>query len=160
MPVAIQVAGLASVFVDGSLLGYTRNGVEIVHDAFYLDVPGDENGGDDGPPIDVQLLGEIDRVRCEMTKWDQTVANTVRSRVKTGSGIAGIVPATGVLMFADLLYFPLLVTPATQLPFNYGYAFPRSAIEENRGTKFATLVVEFECHKNPTTADRIIYTQT
>ncbi len=160
MPVGIQVSGLASVVVEGTLLGYTRNGVEIVHDAFYLDVPGDENGGDDGPPIDIQLLGEIDRIRCELTKWDNTVANVIRSRVKTGGGIAGIVPNTGVLMFGDALYFPLAIIPAYRLPFNYAYAFPRSAVEENRGTKFATLVVEFECHKNPGTADRVIYTQT
>ena len=63
MPPQIQVAGLAPIKVDGELLGYTRNGADTTKEAYWLDVPGDENGGDDGPPIDVQYLGEIARVR-------------------------------------------------------------------------------------------------
>lgn len=161
MAAVIQVAGLASVRLGagaGNLLGYTRNGVEITHDGFYLDVPGDANGGDDGPPIDIQKLGQIDRVRCELTKWDQAQADIVRSRIGTG-GSAGTVPTTGALMFAAGLCFELFISVTSVVipSFRYKYAFPRSAIEENRGTKFSTFVFEFECHMN--SSDRIIYTQ-
>jgi hypothetical protein len=145
MPPQIQVAGLAAIKIDGELLGYTRNGADTTKEAYWLDVPGDENGGDDGPPIDVQYLGEIARVRLEFTKWDEAVANKVRARVKGGT--AGSPADAGTLMAGDGKTVTLTID-SPQLTRHFYKAFPRMPIEMNRGTKFSTLVCEFECHKD------------
>jgi len=144
-----QVAGVCNVQVGtgqgGALepLGYTRNGAEITLEPFMLDVPGDQNGGDDGPPVDIQELGEIGRVRLELTKWNADVAAKVQARLK--DGVAGTKATPGTLIFADEKYFRLLLGTPT-LPLNFPIGIPRNAIEVNKGTKFSTLVMEFECH--------------
>lgn len=155
----------AAVIVDGAAvikvgtgeeealetLGYTRNGADVREEAFFLDVPGDENGGEHGPPIDVQIFGEIARIRLEMTKWDTTVAGEVRSRVKDGT--AGVPQTAGTLMFGDNKAIRLLIH-STNRPQNFPRAFPRGAIEINKGTRYSMLVCEFEAHKD---ANGILY---
>lgn len=143
--VQVQVAGLAAIKIDGELLGYTRNGADSTNEAFWLDVPGDQNGGDDGPPIDIQYLGEIVRVRLELTKWNETVADKIRARVKGAT--AGAPAEVGTLMGRDSKSVRLTID-APNLPRNYPRAIPRMPIEMNRGTKFSTLVCEFECHRD------------
>ena len=125
-------------------LGYTRNGAEISFTGFFLDVPGDENGGDDGPPIDVQFVGETALIRIELTKYNATLANEVTARLKGGT--AGTPGTPGTLMFGDTKAWRLLINP-TSGPINFLRAFPRNVIELNKGTRFSTLVVEFEAHK-------------
>ena len=149
MAVTIVVRGLVTVAVDadsgGGLetLGYTRNGAEITSESFMLDVPGDENGGDDGPPVDIQYLGEIARVRLELTKFDSDVAAKIEARLKDGT--FGVIPLPGQLIMAGQAYMRLLLNTPTG-PRNYLRAIPRMPIEHNVGTKYTTLMVEFECH--------------
>jgi hypothetical protein len=153
MAETINVAGLASVLVGAegvsmgsmSTLGTTQNGVTMVFDSYQENVPGDANGGDAGPPIDVQVFGETARVRCEFSKWDTTVADTIRARVSGGT--AGTPPTAGSLMFQSSLSFRLLINAASS-PINFLRAIPRMPIELNKGTRFSVLVIEFECHKN------------
>ena len=144
MPPVINVAGLATIKLDGEVLGYTRNGADTTDEAYWLDVPGDENGGDDGPPIDIQYLGEISRVRLELTKWDETIANKLRARLKGAA--AGQIDGVGTLV-ARLSKSFVLEIDSPALSRTYYRAIPRMPIEMNRGTKFSTLVCEFECHK-------------
>jgi len=148
MAVQVQVAGLATIKIDGEILGYTRNGADVTKEGYWLDVPGDQNGGDDGPPVDIQYLGEVARVRLEMTKWEETVADKIRARVKAQA--VGQPADAGTLMFRDAKYLRLTID-APNLPRNFPVAIPRMPIEMNRGTKFSTLVCEFECHKNAST---------
>jgi len=148
----VQVAGLALIQLaaegqdSDSLvdLGYTRNGAELSFQGFFLDVPGDENGGDDGPPVDVQFMGETATVRLEFTKYYATLANEVAARLKGGTG--GVPGTAGTLMFGDTKAWRVLIN-ATSGPINFLRAFPRNVIELNKGTRFSTLVVEFEAHK-------------
>lgn len=147
----IQVGGLATIKVDTAssnaleIIGTTRNGAEITFEGFFLDVPGDENGGDDGPPIDVQYLGETARIRLELTKWDTAVADKVSHREYGGS--VGVVPTAGNLQFQGSKSFRLTVN-TTSVAYNFPRAIMRMPIELNRGTKFSTLVLEFEAHKD------------
>ena len=151
MASAIQVRGACQVKVGTGEadaleeLGYTRNGADITLESMFLDVPGDQNGGDDGPPIDVQYLGDIARVRLELTKWDEAVADKAIPRVKGGT--PGTPSLSGTLMFQDSKCYRLLLNSPSE-PRNFLRAFPRMPIEINAGTKFSTLVVEFECHKD------------
>lgn len=151
MALAVWVGGATLIQVGtggaGALedLGYNRNNVDTIKEGFFLDVPGDQNGGDDGPPIEIQYLGEIARVRVEMTKFDNTIADKVRARVQ--SGTAGTISSVGALMFAGTLFMRLRLTNANLIR-NFPRAIPRGAIEIGRGSKFSTFVCEFECHKD------------
>ncbi len=152
MAMTVHTAGITTVKIkiasDSSLplsLGQTRNYAEVTKEAFFLDVPGDANGGDDGPPIEIQYLGEICRVRVELTKYDNTVANLVRARLNGGT--AGTPGTAGSLMFAGTNIVRLVLDNAND-PRNFNRAIPRMPIEIGRGTKYSTLICEFECHKD------------
>jgi hypothetical protein len=149
MAEAVQVAGACRVQVDSGEgienLGYSVNGVDAVAEAFWIDVPGDENGGEQGPPIEIQYLGEIARVRMELSKWDSAVFAKIEARLNNAT--AGTPATAGTLVFANALEFRLLLN-ATNFDRNFPRAIPRGAIELNRGTRWARAVIEWECHKN------------
>lgn len=153
MAIAVVQTGPANVKVGTGVasaleqLGFSANGVEITETALFLDVPGDQNGGDEGPPIDVQFLGQIDRVRMELTKYDIAIANKVRTRLNNIASpeTAGVPGTSGSLIAGSSLFYRLLIEPTTQ-PRNYIAAIPREPIEVNRGTKYSRLIIEFECH--------------
>ena len=158
MATAVQNAGLVTVKINANqgdgieTLGYTRNGVDPEHDARLVNVPGDANGGDEGPPIEVQYMGEIARVRLELTNFDIAVARKIERRVP--SKTLGTVPASGSTGSAGTF---LLGTAANRFrlildspndPQNYPIAIPIGAVVRNRGTKYQTFICEFECHKD------------
>lgn len=124
-------------------LGYSVNGVEFEENAFTSNVPGDQNGGDEGPPIDVQYFGQIDIVRLDLSKYDTAILAKLDCRLLGGT--SGSVGAPGTLIFGGSKYYRLLISPTTG-PRNYLGATPRTAIVHNRGTKFSRLRIEFECH--------------
>lgn len=151
-PALIQVdTGAANALED---LGYTANGAEIEFRGFFGDVPGDENGGESGPPIDVQYFGEIAVVRLELTKYDAAILDKLVCRLYGGT--AGTPGTAGTLMFNDSKTYRLLIKPTT-LPFNFPRAIYRGSRVVNRGTKFSREVCEFECHKN---ASGVLYNTT
>lgn len=171
---AVQVFGPALVSVAQTVagtyypLGYTRNGVDQTEEAFWLDVPGDQYGGDDGPPIDIQHLGSITRVRCELTKWNVDNIDMVRGRVNAplvmGEGFISC-PYIGSLMIGGGFYYALRIFPGCIPPtgspyyaYDFPIAIPRPPIEVNHATKFATVVVEFECHRHPTSGYTYLHT--
>jgi len=151
MPEAVQVCGAAAIRIGDegaalaslSLLGYTRNGVEMTSEGYFLNVPGDQNGGDDGPPIDVQYLGETARIRVELTNWDPVVAAAIEARLQGGTG--GTPGTPGSLMSANAHRLLIDTTTGDR---NYPRVFPRGATELNKGTRFSTLVFEFEAHED------------
>ena len=149
MALTINVAGLAAIRTgtgnSGALqdFGYTRNGAIITFNSYWLDIKGDENGGDDGPPVDIQYMGETARIRLELYKFDPTVAAAVAARVNGAT--AGTPPGAGVLMFSASKAMRLLINAAGS-PMNFPNAIPREPIELNKGTKFSTMVVEFEAY--------------
>lgn len=151
MAIAVNVAGPALVKVgtgaEGALesLGYTGRGADVQSQGFFVDVPGDQNGGEQGPPIDVQYLGEICRVRLELTKYDEAIALKIRSRLLAGT--EGTPGTAGTLMFGETKTVRVLLN-TTNNPMNFPRAFIRNAWEMNKGTIYSRLVLEFEAHKD------------
>lgn len=149
MAAAVVVAGATLIRTGtGSAnaledLGYSVNGIRIFEDVYTGDVPGDQNGGDAGPPIDVQYFGQVDRVELEMSKYDAAVLAKLAPRLLGGS--AGVIGTAGTLFAGGSKYFRLLLT-ATNFTRNYLAAIPRGAIESNWGTKFSVIRVIFDCH--------------
>lgn len=153
----IQIAGPCHVLINAGTssalvgLGYTENGVQVREEMLAGDIPGDQNGGDQGAPIDIQDFARIGRVHLEMSKWDSAVAAAVIAKVNpNGAGFvaAGVSPAPGTLLISNALYFRLLCFSATTagLVRNFLIAIPREAHEYNLGTKYARFVTDWVCY--------------
>lgn len=161
MAVAIIVHGKTPVFVgtgaSGAMeaLGLTRNQADVVHQPFFVNVPGDANGGDEGPPIDVQYMGEICMIRLELSSYDPAVAERLKARVLGGdpgyvATVGGTRIGAGMLMLAGG-YYTRVCLASPVYPKNFPIAIIRGANEFGMGTKFSTFVTEFEVHAHPTT---------
>lgn len=137
MALSIQVDGLATIKIaspaGGSLetLGYSINGVEITEQIFTEEVKGDENGGDAGPPIDVQYLGEMHVIRITMTKYDEAVLNKIRAGI--AGGTAGTISTSGTLYMQGTVAFRLLIHSVNR-PRNYINVIFQEPKEINKGT--------------------------
>ena len=149
MAIAVNVTGPALVRTGTGTanaledLGFSINGIQLIETVFESDVPGDQNGGEEGPPIDIQYFGQIDRIRMEFSKYDELVVDKIRARLRGGT--AGIIGTAGTLIAGTSVFYRLLITP-TNTPRNYVAAIPREPIEVNRGTKYSRLIMEWECH--------------
>lgn len=154
-----QVSGPCEIKVDTGTsralqsLGWTANGVTIERTRLTVDIPGDQNGGDDGVPIDIQDFGGFYRVKLELTKWDSTVASKVRvlgnPNGTTFSGVSlGQVVTPGTLIVSNSGYYRLLLLPtdATQAV-NFLCAIPKEDPEQlNLSSKFSRLMLSFVCY--------------
>lgn len=157
MAVTVNVAGLATIKLAVAAgtplntLGYTQNGAQITFEGYQENVPGDENGGDAGPPVDVQYLGQTARVRLELTKFDTTIAQSILARLPAGTLGSPVATTTpGILLFASSQFFRLLIHSVTS-PYNFPCAtFVQPPHEINIGTRFSRYVVEALCYKHPT----------
>lgn len=154
----VNVPGVAHILIaipSGALqpFGYTANGAQVTFEGYEIRVPSDENGGDEGPPAEIQYLGQTARVRLEMTKFDQSVSELLLRRLPSGTlgqPIGTGTPA-GTLLFAGLQYFRLVIASAVK-PFNFPcVSILRAPQDLNVGTKYQRHVVEVECYKHPTT---------
>lgn len=151
MAVTIQADGLCSIKVvataSGSLalLGYTENQADLTERLFTGEVHGDENGGDQGPPIDIQYFGEMHIVRMLLTKYDEAIADTIRAGV--AGGTAGTPSTSGSLYFQGGLDWRLLLHTVNR-PRNYLRAIFDEPKEINKGTKHSKLLVVAKCYKN------------
>jgi hypothetical protein len=153
MAVTVHVAGLATVKMnlgeDNTMLtfGYTQDGANITFQPFWQDIPGDENGGDAGPPIDKVWMGEIAQVQLDFTKWETTYAQTLSKRLRDAAGTytVGQPRAAGTLTFTNAL---CLTLSAPNDVYTFPRAIPESAIQLNVGTKYSRLSVSFTCYKS------------
>lgn len=153
----IQVPGPCHVLINQgtasalAALGYTENGAEVREELLAGDVPGDQNGGDQGSPIDIQKFALMGHVHLEMSKWDEAVARAVQAKSNpngSASNAQGVSPAPGVLIFSTTDYFRLLLFPATNSVFvrNFLIAVPREAHALNLGTKYARFITDWICY--------------
>lgn len=146
----VNVAGKCQIWLDtgtaGALefLGYSIDGVQIVERPFFVNVPGDENGGSEGPPVDKQLMGDLHYIRLEMSKYDDTIMEKIRKRLKGLAAQSSLVP--GTLVFCGSYYYRLLLT-APNFTRNYLAAIPSEPYEMNVGSRWSRAAIEFECHR-------------
>lgn len=153
----IQVLGPATIKVNSNILGYSADMVSITLQAFHHDVPGDHHGGPQGPPIAVQYLGQIARIRLELSHWDIVEYRKIADRVNT-AGIAGVRVDDNKI--GQLAYdaavsgdgtvgtYQVEILNAGGNGYQFEHCICREAIEFNAGSKYSTMNVEFEAHRN------------
>ncbi|MGO9108538.1 MAG: hypothetical protein ACLP9L_04830 [Thermoguttaceae bacterium] len=165
----VNVFGTADVqvsFNKGSTwqdLGTTRDGVAMTSDGYFVEIKNDEYGGEAGPPVEIQYLGETAKIRCELTKFDPVVAELLEDHCQTST--PGGPSAAGTLMFAATsnagtlnvgaggsVQVKIVTAANAAIPYRtYTICVVHDAVEVNRGTKFSTFVLTFTAHKDPST---------
>jgi hypothetical protein len=152
--ITLQFRNIAGLSLPAGLqkLGEQMDMTEPEHQVFLHNVPGDRNGGPEGPPIEVQYLGEIARIRCDMSRWDPTVWDFLRKLgVKASQGT--ITDAhVGQLILTNRAVRVILISSAR--PINFPCCIVRNPYVYGMGTKFSRASVEFEAHRTPGISDQ------
>jgi hypothetical protein len=154
MAIQHQVAGPVIVTFNAAQLGYSRDGVQIRVEPKWGDIFSDDFGGAGGAPADAQLLGAICTVIAELTKYEKAEVHKLSSFEKAGT--AGVLPQLGTLIRQESEFAALLLDGKNE-DWTFSTAFLRQAQEVNKGTRFSTFVIGFECWINNTTA-RTLFT--
>jgi hypothetical protein len=161
MAEAVQVFGAAHVILDtGSAnalenLGYTDEGVFVREMPRSEDIPGDQNGGAAGIPIDIQYFGAEHMVNFTLTKFDLAVLKKVLARLNTTAAKAapGTQVAAGTLMstapFRLLIKSDLYDASTNPLACrNYVVALPLGEIANNYSVKYRRAQMQWRCLPN------------
>lgn len=155
MALLVQKTGLVTLkieFVNGQFtdVGQAMDMTDIREIPYLHNVPGDKNGGNQGPPIEVQYLGGTARIRMEMSRWDTTALNLLRAWSKN---IQGNVQQSdvGTLMLQAHGHRVILDAIDAPLPLSFPCCIVRDPISYGVGTKFSAMLVEFEAHRHPVT---------
>ena len=158
----IQVAVQGTNYLD---LGTTRDGAQITSDGFFLDIHNDENGGESGPPVEIQYMGETAKIRLELTKYDPDVAAKIEDHYANSGNAPGTPGMPGMLMFTAsqlsvgnggsiglkiscTTVIKGLGTSATPITRTYARCVIHDAIEVNRGSKFSTFTLTVTAYKD------------
>jgi hypothetical protein len=155
MAVAPQAAGTVLVKIDANQgsglesLGYTINGVDIQEEHRHTEVPGDQNGGEEGHPIEEQWLSSVHIVRLELSSYERLVGEKLHAHL--AGATAGTTPTPGTFILGASKYFRLLLLSTnTDFIRNYTRAILAGEPKEiNHGTKWRKFVATFKCY--PTT---------
>ena len=64
-PAVISMATTPMSTPTYQVLGTTRDGVGITSDGYFIEIKNDEYGGEAGPPVEIQFVGETAKIRME-----------------------------------------------------------------------------------------------
>jgi len=155
MAIAHVVAGPVVIKFNAVSLGYSQDGASIRIDPRWIDIASDDWGGASGAPADAQIVGATATVSAQLTKYDAAQCRKLTS-FQNMAGAAGVLPAFGTLMRQDSKVQALLLDGVNE-DWTFAQAFVRSAIEVNKGTRYSTFMLGWECWLNNTTA-RTLFT--
>lgn len=137
-----RVMGPCIVTFNAVQLGYSRDGVNIRFEPRYGDIFSDDYGGSGGAPADTQLLGAIGIVTVDFPKYEQSEIHRLTSFEKAGT--EGVLPQLGTLIRQEQEYAALFLDGKNE-DFLFPIAFARQPMEVNKGTRFSTWVMGWEC---------------
>ena len=89
-------------------LGIATDSIQITERGYYHDIPGDLNGGQQGPPIDIQKLGEVHTINLRMSSWDKESLHMLEQWFHTTRGTVQQ-DEVGQLMFGSNVFCRLLL---------------------------------------------------
>lgn len=157
MPYSIQChpvtrAGLTNILVavpyNGQLmhLGHATDQIDIQSRPYLLDVPGDRNGGSQGPPIEIQYLGQVYIISFTLSSF---VGATVAYLQDWCQTVSGQVAQADVGQFVMSTKSVRLLLEAPSSTTNFVCCIPREPIRFGVGTKYTEFAFQFEAHRAP-----------
>jgi hypothetical protein len=142
-------------------LGYADDRIQIEERPFWEDIRNDAFGGAAGMPSDVQYLGSIAMVTCNLNRF--VVANLEDlAAIDSIPGTAyGTMPQVGLFMRSggtnDAMYGALVLSNRTET-LTYTVAFLRQGRRFNVSTRHQIYSLVFECHVTDP-CDMVLFTQ-
>lgn len=134
----VNVAGPVAIFTGTGTsralehLGWSIDGFEIEQQTFVEGVPGDENGGTSGPPIDYQKFGNQHRIILNLNKFDVNVMAKVELAANPAANVEAVV---GMLLNCTGQHYRLLLQSANFIR-NYPYCHVIEPVRGNYGSRF------------------------
>jgi hypothetical protein len=152
----IQVTGVVNVqyaepHTGATLLplGVATDSIQITERHYYHDIPGDANGGQQGPPIDIQKLGEVHTINIRFSSWHYGNMQALEQHFHATRGeiTQGEI---GTLMFQSGSAIRLLLETAVEEDVrNYWHCILREPKTFSIGTKYTEQSLTFEAHRVP-----------
>ena len=134
--------------LDGRNDPVTLDGSHITERRYESEVYGDENGGPEGPPIDIQRFGEMHVVRLILTKWNEAAGDLIRGASVIAGDLTAFMPTPGILEIQDGYVMQLLIN-SPRRPRNYPLAIFQEPKEINLGAKHSQWIVIASCYHPP-----------
>ena len=130
-------------------LGHATDVIDTQERAFYHDVPGDRNGGPQGPPIEIQYLGGIYVINFRLSSYNATTIALLRKRSINATLGVVLQSEIGDFMLTTNGIRLLLMTEAAGDVRNFWTCLVREPIQVGAGTKYSEWVFSFEAHRPP-----------
>ena len=165
----VQVAGFSNLLVGFpdddyatlDILGTQMDDTQISVAPIFHDVPGDEQGGPQGQPIEKQHLGYRVTGSFSLSKWDPAVVRQIRQYALSAEGRV-TAAEMGALMLRDRsIRIVVSPTKVNAIPvgaqdagadyffWNFPCCLVTSPIETGQGTKFSVARFSFEAYRVP-----------
>lgn len=153
-----HIAGYTQVWIGYNIgtganlapLGITMNGAIFTVQDYTSPVHSDLRGGVEGSPVDVQKFGETGLVQLDLNLFDAVQMERVYRTMPDRSSKAGVQVVPGTCFF-NFAYRLVLVgtgdgTGISAESVNFPLAFPSRERQVNKGAKFSTVSMSWECH--------------
>lgn len=179
--VKVNVPGAVNVQISGIYgvtglvnLGYTSDGVEISHREFMIEVKSDRYGGEQGPQIDKQVLGNEAEIKLTLVEFNAEYLNLLMSRLPGNAAVAalpGKIITPGTLAWSNgglirCLMYGLIdlaaVTAGTAIaecltPRNYPFCHITDVVGFNIGTRHAKANLTLRAVQGTVGADVVLW---
>jgi hypothetical protein len=126
-------------------LGYADDRIQIEERPFWEDIRNDAFGGAAGMPSDVQYLGSIAIVTCNLNRFTVAEIEKLAGIDSVPGTTYGTMPRVGLFMREDTMYGALLLSNRTET-LTYNVAFLRQGRRFNVSTRHQIYSLVFECH--------------
>ena len=134
-----------------SQLGYADDRIQIEERPFWEDIRNDAFGGAAGMPSDVQYLGSIAIVTCNLNRFQIAEIEKLAHIDSIPTATYGTMPQVGLFMrtggTAPGMYGSLVLSNRSET-LTYTFAFLRQGRRFNVGTRHQIFSLVFECHVN------------
>jgi len=130
-------------------LGVATDTLEITPRPFYNDIYSDQYGGQQGPPVDVQYLGETIDINFSLTTWNETAINLLKQRAI--NQVRGVVSQNEIGSFtlkSHSIRF-LINTQDTDDIRNFWCCLARQPVPIGMGTKWAEYRISLTAYRPP-----------
>jgi hypothetical protein len=131
-------------------LGSSVDTTEFRNAPYYNEIYGDQHGGQQGPPIEMQYLGHVVHFTVELVTWDETALELIRERVvqnpTRGLDSAAII---GAMMFKRNAIRVVANTADQDDVRNFYTCIAREPMSIGYGTKFAAWRIPFTAYRTP-----------
>lgn len=156
MTLLVHRTGLVTAMAEFSTgqwteIGQSMDATDIREIPYHHNVPGDKNGGNQGPPIEVQYLGSTVRISMELSRFNNSAIDTLRKFAALANQGTIDQPAVGALLLQSAALRIYLDAQFSPLPLNFPCCIVREPVSFNAGTKFSAMRIEFEAHRHPVT---------